>query len=153
MAKFVVSLLVILLHSTVFSQTPPPSWDPKIYDYTQQVSRERLESDIRKLAAFGTRHTLSDTISTTRGIGAARRWIYDQFKNISRDCGNCLEVTYNYNLVKGGEFPRIPNDTWVVNVVAILRGTEFPNRYIIMAGDIDSRISDILDGVHDSPGA
>ena len=133
--KSIIIFLSFCLHSIVYAQNPPVSWNQGIAAYTTQVSRERIEADIRTLAAFGTRHTLSDTLSTTRGIGAARRWIYDQFKNISRDCGNCLEVTYNYNLVKGGEFPRIPNDTWVVNVVAILRGTEFPNRYIIMAGD------------------
>ena len=131
----------------------PPSRDAQINQYAENVSTERIESDIRKLAAFGTRHTLSDTVSSTRGIGAARRWIYEQFMQISRECNNCLEVSYQYNLVPGGEYRRIPNDTWVVNVMAILRGTEFPNRYIIMAGDIDSRISDPLDGVHDSPGA
>jgi hypothetical protein len=77
---------------------------------------------IRKLVGFGTRHTLSDTVSDTRGIGAARRWIKTEFDRISAAAGGKLEVSYQYDLVKGGESRRIPEDTWVVNVVAIQRG-------------------------------
>lgn len=55
-------------------------------------SSERLEIDIRMLADFGTRHTLSDTVSDVRGIGAARRWIKAEFDKISNECGGCLEV-------------------------------------------------------------
>jgi hypothetical protein len=92
-------------------------------------------------------------MSSTRGIGAARRWIFKRFQDISAECGNCLEVYYHYNRVPAGAYPRIPEETGVVNVIAVLRGTVHPNRYIIMCGDIDSRISDPLDGVNDSPGA
>ncbi|EDQ00820.1 Probable aminopeptidase fused to fibronectin type 3 domain [Shewanella benthica KT99] len=42
--------------------------------------------------SFGTRHTLSETESDTQGIGAARRWIKNEFERISTDCGGCLEV-------------------------------------------------------------
>ena len=52
-----------------------------------EVSAVRIEQDIKKLVSFGTRHTLSDTVSNTRGIGAARRWIEDEFKRISDNCG------------------------------------------------------------------
>ena len=153
MTKLIYWLTGFFYSGIVFSQQPPSVWDQKIFDYTHQVSSQRIESDIRRLAAFGTRHTLSDTLSEERGIGAARRWIYDQFREISNQCNACLEVSYQYNLVPVGDYLRIPAETWIVNVVAILRGTEFPNRYVIMAGDIDSRISDPLDGIHDSPGA
>jgi hypothetical protein len=105
------------------------------------------------LAGFGTRNTLSDTISTTRGIGAARRWIKQQFEKISTDCGGCLEVGYQRNLVSAADNRRIPNDVWVVNVIAIQRGTRYPQRYVIMSGDIDSRASDGTDAVSDAPGA
>jgi len=37
----------------------------------------RMKQTVEKLVSFGTRHTLSDTTSDTRGIGAARRWIFD----------------------------------------------------------------------------
>ncbi|MFD2586959.1 M28 family peptidase [Croceitalea marina] len=127
--------------------------DSRIYDIINAVSAERIESDITTLANFGTRHTLSDTISETRGIGAARRWIKSEFDKISADCSNCLNVFYQKDLVKKGENQRIVKDVWVVNVVAIQKGTKYPNRYIIMSGDIDSRVSDPTDFESDSPGA
>lgn len=127
--------------------------DVKIYNIIDAVSEERLRQDVKTLANFGTRHTLSDTVSNTRGIGAARRWIKSEFETISKDCNNCLEVFYQQDLVKKGTNPRIVKDVMVVNVVAIQRGTKFPNRYIIMSGDIDSRVSDPVDFTSDSPGA
>lgn len=127
--------------------------DLKIYAIIDAVSEERLRSDVKTLADFGTRHTLSDTVSETRGIGAARRWIKGQFDTISQDCKNCLEVFYQSDLVKKGTNSRIINDVMVVNVIAIQRGTKYPNRYIIMSGDIDSRVSDPADFTSDSPGA
>ncbi len=127
--------------------------DPKMYDIIDAVSSERLEADITALANFGTRHTLSDTVSSTRGIGAARRWIKSEYDKISSECGNCLEVFFQKDLVEKGANNRIVKDVWVANVVAIQRGTKFPNRYIIMSGDIDSRVSDPTDYTSDSPGA
>ncbi|RNC89724.1 MAG: M28 family peptidase [Allomuricauda sp.] len=130
-----------------------PQTDSRIYDIIKDVSAERIENDITTLANFGTRHTLSDTVSQTRGIGAARRWIKSEFDKISTDCNNCLEVFYQKDLVKQGVSARIPKDVWVVNVVAIKRGTKHPNRFIVMSGDIDSRVSDPNDYTSDSPGA
>lgn len=127
--------------------------DPKLYDMIQAVDVKHLEADVRTLANFGTRNTFSDTVSTTRGIGASRRWIKAQFDQISAECGGCLEVFYNKGLVKAGEGDRAKQDVWVVNVVAIQRGTQFPNRYALMTGDIDSRNSDPTDPTGDSPGA
>ena len=114
------------------------------------TSAERIEKDIQTLVDFGTRHTLSDTVSDTRGIGAARRWMKAEFERISAACGNCLEVFYVGDEVTGN---RIPNATNVVNVVAIQRGTSDPNRFVMMSGDIDSRVSNALNGEDDSPGA
>lgn len=139
------SLLIPLISQ---SQT-----DPRLYGIIDAVSAERIEKDITTLANFGTRHTLSDTVSNTRGIGAARRWIKSEFEKISADCDNCLEVFYQKNFIKKGEGRRIVKDVWVVNVVAIQRGTKYPNRFIIMSGDIDSRVSDPNDYTSDSPGA
>tara|TARA_R100000935_G_scaffold33983_1_gene54458 strand:- start:5580 stop:6830 length:1251 start_codon:yes stop_codon:yes gene_type:complete len=118
-----------------------------------KVSAERIKKDVTTLVNFGTRHTLSDTISNTRGIGAARRWIKSEFDRISEKCNDCLEVSYQRDLVKKEESNRIPKDVWVVNVVAIQRGTTYPDRYIIMSGDIDSRVSDTNNYTSDSPGA
>ncbi|MTI31291.1 M28 family peptidase [Xanthovirga aplysinae] len=131
----------------------PPQEDPRIFEIVQAVSSDRIEKDIQKLVNFGTRHTLSDTTSQTRGIGAARRWIKLEFEKISKEAGNALEVYYQKGLVKKGESRRIPKDTWVVNVAAIQKGTKYPNRYVIMTGDIDSRVTDPLNSTSDSPGA
>lgn len=127
--------------------------DARIYDIISETSSDRIKADITTLAGFGTRHTLSDTISNTRGIGAARRWIKAEFDKISSDCNNCLNVFYQKDLVKQGDNNRITKDVWVVNVAAVQKGTKYPNRYIIMSGDIDSRISDSNNFTDDSPGA
>ena len=85
--KNVICTVFLMFSIALFAQT-----DQKIYDIIDAVSEDRLKSDVKTLADFGTRHTLSDTISKTRGIGAARRWIRSEFESISKDCNNCLEV-------------------------------------------------------------
>jgi len=148
MKQILTTLLLLLFTLSSISQT-----DPKIYDIIDAVSADRIKQDVKTLADFGTRHTLSDTVSKTRGIGAARRWIKSEFENISSSCDNCLEVFYQKNLIPKGDNARIVHDVWVSNVVAVQRGTTYPNRYIIMSGDIDSRVSDPTDFTSDSPGA
>ncbi len=127
--------------------------DQNIYSIIDQVSAERIEQDITSLVNFGTRHTLSDTLSNKTGIGAARRWIKKSFENTAANCGDCLEVFYQGNLVKKGTNGRIVKDVNIVNVVAIQRGSKYPNKFIIMSGDIDSRVSDPTDYTSTSPGA
>jgi Zn-dependent M28 family amino/carboxypeptidase len=133
------------------AQQTPPSVDPRVHDIVRAVSARRIEADIRKLVSFGTRHTLSDTLSPTRGIGAARRWIKARFDSISSACGGCLEVRYVSEIFGG--LPRVPNPTNVVSVIAIQRGAGDPNRYVLMSGDIDSRISDAMNARDSAPGA
>ncbi len=146
MKKILITLVLIPI--SLWAQT-----DNRLYDIIDSISVERIEKDITTLANFGTRHTLSDTVSNTRGIGAARRWIKSEFDKISLDCGSCLEVFYQKNFVKKDDNRRIVKDVWVVNVLAIKRGTKYPNRFIIMSGDIDSRVSDPNNFTSDSPGA
>ncbi len=143
-----ITLLILMLSLNGYAQT-----DTRMYDIINAVSAERIENDITTLANFGTRHTLSDTVSQTRGIGAARRWIKSEFDKISSACSDCLEVFYQKDLVEKGTNQRIVKDVWVVNVVAIKRGTKYPNRFIIMSGDIDSRVSDPNNFTSESPGA
>lgn len=143
------STLLLLLVATVgFSQT-----DAKIYDIINNVSAERIKADVKTLTEFGTRNTFSDTISETRGIGAARRWIKSEFENISKDCNNCIDVSYQKDFVTTKMSNRVPHDAWIVNVVAIQKGTKYPNRFVIMSGDIDSRNSNGSDFTKDAPGA
>ena len=85
--KKITIIITLLIVGITNAQT-----DTRIYDIINNVSAERIEKDITKLANFGTRHTLSDTISETRGIGAARRWIKSEFDKISSECKNCLNV-------------------------------------------------------------
>ena len=118
---------IVCLNQIVFAQESNiSSVDLKIYDIVDSVSAERLEADIRILADFGTRHTLSDTVSATRGIGAARRWIKQEFDKISSECNGCLDVFYQKNLVPEGANRRIPFDVWINNVVAVQRGKTRP---------------------------
>ncbi len=135
------------------AQNEPPGFDTRITAIANAPSAERIEADIQTLVDFGTRHTLSDTASTTRGIGAARRWIKAEFNRISAACGNCLEVYEQRTLVPSEGNRRIDTPTVVVNVYAVLRGTKRPNHYVIMSGDIDSRISDPMNRTDNSPGA
>ena len=129
----------------------PPSRDVRIDALVAAVSAARIESDVRTLVGFGTRHTLSDTESDTRGIGAARRWIETELRRISTACGGCLEIVIQESIVSGER--RVPDPTPVVNVLAILRGDTDPDRYVVMSGDIDSRVTDPMDATSDSPGA
>lgn len=148
MEKSILCSLFVLISFTLNAQT-----DEKIYNIIDDISAERIKKDVKILADFGTRHTLSDTVSDVRGIGAARRWIKSEFEIISSNCNNCLDVFYQKNLVKKGDGVRIVHDVEIVNVVAIQKGNKFPNRYIIMSGDIDSRVSNPTNFISDSPGA
>ncbi|WP_420794510.1 M28 family metallopeptidase [Thalassomonas haliotis] len=129
----------------------PPQEQPILRTIQAEVSAEQVKRTVTELVGFGTRHTLSETQSETRGIGAARRWIKSEFEQISAQCGGCLQVIEQKQTFSGEK--RIPEPTEVVNIVAIQRGSLDPNRYVIMTGDIDSRVTDPLDATSDSPGA
>lgn len=146
--KNLASLIIVAIPLLINAQT-----DQEIYNIINAVSAERIENNVRTLANFGTRNTFSDTVSDTRGIGAARRWIKNEFDKISSDCNKCLNVFYQKDFVTKEGNNRVPKDAWVVNVVAVQKGTKYPNRYIIMSGDIDSRASDTMDFTTDAPGA
>ena len=102
---------------------------------------------------FGTRHTLSDAQSETRGIGAARRWIQSEFERYSKENGGRLEVTLDDFTQPPGE--RNPQPVQVVNVVATLRGTqpESRDRIYVVSGHYDSRVTDVMNTTADAPGA
>ena len=147
------NILFFLLFFGLFFQKTSAQTDTRLYDIIENISSDSIEADIRKLAGFGTRNTFSATLSDTGGIGAARRWIKSEFEHISNNCDNCLDVFYQKDFVTTKDGKRIPHDAWVVNVVAIQKGIKYPNRYIIMSGDIDSRASNTMDFKTDAPGA
>jgi Zn-dependent M28 family amino/carboxypeptidase len=129
---------------------PAPTEHPLLHTLTAEVSPEREKATIARLVGFGTRHTLSDTKSSTRGIGAARRWVASEFAAMSKDCGGCLTVDTPSQSFTG---KRVPQPTEVMDVLAIQRGTTDPNRVIVISGHIDSRVTDVMDATADAPGA
>ncbi|MEW9798813.1 M28 family metallopeptidase [Alteromonas sp. CYL-A6] len=151
LSRFVLAGSLLFTSAVSLAETNPTQDQDALHDIARAVSPDRIEQDIRKLVSFGTRHTLSETDSDTRGIGAARRWIKAEFEKISAQCGGCLEVYYLSDTISGEK--RIPDPVEVVNVIAIQRGTTDPERYVIMSGDIDSRVSDVMDATSDAPGA
>ncbi len=146
--KTILKVTIYFILTGIYAQQ-----NTKLFDIIDNTSAEQIEKDIRQLADFGTRNTFSDTLSNTRGIGAARRWIKAEFDKISADCGGCLEVFFHRTMVTTDMGRRVPKDAEVVNVVAILKGTQNPNSYVMMSGDIDSRASDTQDFKTDAPGA
>ncbi len=139
----------ILLAATLAFPVPPA---PTSAALLAQVSEQRLKQNIDTLAAFGTRHTLSDTTSDTRGIGAARRWIKSQFDSFNPAGGTLRAQLESFDVPKG---PRVPTGANIVNVVAVLPGTrpESAQRTYYVVGHFDSRNGDAMDVTGDAPGA
>ncbi|HEV8185589.1 MAG TPA: M28 family metallopeptidase [Chthoniobacterales bacterium] len=119
----------------------------------REISAKNIEATIRKLVSFGTRHTLSDATSETRGIGAARRWIQSELERYSKDVDGRLEVMMDEFTQPPGE--RNPEPVQVVNVVATLPGSqpESRDRMYVVTGHYDSRVSDPMNATDDAPGA
>ncbi len=115
-----------------------------------QASPTRLKADVEKLVSFGTRHTLSSATDPKRGIGAARAWARSEFEKISKACEGCLTTELIERNMSG---PRVPNGVNIVDVLAIKPGKMGWNHVIIIAGHIDSRVSDVMDSTKDAPGA
>ena len=115
-----------------------------------EVSQARLEADVARLVAFGTRHTLSVQTDPKRGIGAARAWAEAELRKTGAACGGCFEIVLPETMVQG---ERVPSPTRLVDVVAIQRGVSRPNEVVIVQGHIDSRNSDPLDATGIAPGA
>lgn len=111
---------------------------------------ERLKSTIEKLVSFGTRHTLSSPDDPKRGIGAARRWAASEFSKISKSCGGCIQVETVEKVFTG---PRAPDGAKIVDVLAIKPGKMGWKHVIIVAGHIDSRVTDVMNFTDDAPGA
>lgn len=141
--------LLLGLGSAVQAQVPPEE-QALLHELASEIRAERMRSDVEKMVSFGTRHTLSETRSETRGIGAARRWVQREFESISRDCSGCLTVVTPSDVVTGR---RVPTPTEVVDIVAIQRGTGDPDRVIIISGHLDSRVTDVMNFTDDAPGA
>src|ERR1051326_7936834 len=116
----------LLLNAAVASAAPAPKSNPQIAGVVREISPQKIEASIRKLVSFGTRHTLSDATSETRGIGAARRWLQTEFERYAKECDGRLQVTMDEFIQPPGE--RNPQAVPVVNVVATLPGEQAESR-------------------------
>jgi hypothetical protein len=131
----------------------PADFDAAIVRIVGAVSKPRLEQTVRRLAQFGTRHTLSDASDPGRGVGAARAWIRSRLEECSRDAGGRLRVEFDTFLQPPA--PRVAQPTEIVNVVATLDGADAASRErtIVVSGHYDSMCGDVLDAKCDAPGA
>ena len=110
--------------------------NPRVMDVINAVSEERIGETLQKLEGFGTRNIFSPQDDPNHGIGAARRWIFDQFKSYSPR----LEVSFDTYRVKKNK-GRIIRDVELQNVVAVLPGTVNKDHQIIISGHYDSAVS------------
>ena len=153
MKRHALILIAIFIVASIasFAQTARPKPDPEIAKMIKEVSAKNIEATIRKLVSFGTRNTLSEQDNPTRGIGAARDWIFAEFQKINTDCSNCLIVEKQSFLQPKAN--RVPEPTTLTNVVATLKGTANPERVYVVSGHYDSMCTSPTDAKCDAPGA
>lgn len=149
--KYSALALAVMAAASAHAAEPDTSvHQAQIDAIVREISPQRIEGYVNKLVSFGTRHTLSDTVSETRGIGAARRWIKSELER----CGaGKLQVAFDGHLHPVDR--RIARPVEIVNVVATLPGAqaESRERMYVVSGHYDSRRSEDADAVGDAPGA
>lgn len=143
-ALFVLTLLT-------FSSTLLAAPDKALQAALAQVDGARMKATVEKLVTFGTRHTLSDTTSEKRGIGAARKWIFDEMSRYAAQSDGHMTVAYQRSMQQSARTGDKPVE--ITNVVATIKGTSDPTRVYIVTGHYDSRNTDINDATGDAPGA
>ncbi len=146
--KFILPLFVSL---SAMAQTTVRQ-DAAIKQMTDEVSSKNIETIIRKLVSFKSRHTLSDTTSKTTGSGAARNWIKAEYERYAAESHGRMTVQFDtFTQPKGN---RVDKPIQLKNVLAILKGTDPKDtRVYIVSGHYDSRITDVMDPNGDEPGA
>ncbi|BCJ55788.1 aminopeptidase [Actinoplanes sp. NBRC 14428] len=135
-------------HATGLRKQVP---DPELKALLREIDPHRIGSIVTRLAAFGTRHTLSSQDDPERGIGAARDWIHEQFQRYAAQSGGRMTVELQSFIQPPG--PRVPVPTRITNIVATLRGDRDPDRVYVVTGHYDSRATDVMDATSDAPGA
>jgi hypothetical protein len=151
----ILALLPCLLPVAALAQNPAPAPapDPNIKRLVNEISAKTLEADVRKMVSYGTRHTLSDTQSKKRGIGAARQYVFDEFKKYSKAGGGRMTVEMDTFLMRP-DGKRVDKLTPMANVLATIPGTDpTDTRVFIMSGHLDSRVTDVMNRTADAPGA
>ena len=137
-------------HAAPLTDATLPARQADVDAIVREISPQRIHAYVEKLVSFGTRHTMSETVSNTRGIGAARRWIKAELER----CGaGKLDVQFQSHVHPVAN--RITRPTEIVNVVATLPGTQpaSKDRYYVVSGHYDSRVTDVMNATADAPGA
>ena len=136
------------------TEVAPQHANAELRSILAAVDQTRIEATIRKLASFGTRHTLSSQDDPVRGIGAARDWIAAEMTKYAAASGGRMVVTTPSYVQPGDPATRIPEDTRITNVVATLQGDDVGStRTYVVSGHYDSRVTDVMNFTDDAPGA
>jgi hypothetical protein len=127
--------------------------DPEIEAMVKEVNSDSLKSYIYQMVAFGTRNTLSNQNSTTRGIGAARKWVLNKFNDFAKTSNGRLTAFIDTTTYKP-DGKRVDRNILLGNVVATLKGTDTADkRVFIISGHLDGMRTNVMDSVGDAPGA
>jgi Zn-dependent M28 family amino/carboxypeptidase len=155
-SRIIVFLSLCLCVSAVnsFAQKSKDKPNTEIKKMLQEISAKNIEATIRRLASFGTRNTLSEQDNPTRGIGAARDYLYGEFQKISAACSNCLQVEKQTFTQQPTANKRVTQPTVLTNVYAVLKGATNPDRVYVVSGHYDSMCNlDATDATCEAPGA
>jgi hypothetical protein len=151
--RYLFSILLLASGFAAWAQTSIVKQDQQIKTMVEEVSSQNIEAIVRKLVSFETRHSMSDTLSKTTGIGAARNWIKAELERYSLASGGRLKVEFD-TFTQAADGRRIATPTVMKNVLAILPGTDpLDDRVFIVSGHYDSRASDVNDAKIFAPGA
>jgi hypothetical protein len=144
---------IALAATHAFAAEAPGVVDPEITSLVRDVSPARLETFVRTLAGFGTRHSLSSVEDPKRGVGAARRWIRDTLEQCAEESGGRLKVDLDEFLQEST--PRVPQPATLVNIVATLEGVDAQarGRTLVVSGHYDSMCGNVMNAECDAPGA
>jgi len=130
---------------------PKSEPDAGLRQLISEIDPARIEATIARLVQFGTRHTSSSQTDPVRGIGAATTWVFQQMQAIAATSSGRMTVQ-RQSFVQPVS-PNIPVPTTITNVIATLQGTAHPERYYVITGHLDSRVTDVTDFTSDAPGA
>lgn len=124
---------------TLFAAAPPT--DPAVLGKAIEsaISPDSLKAYILKLATFYTRNSGSDTLSNSTGIGAARRWVFEEFKQISAENQGRLQPSYlqfDQAICGVGQHR---------NIFAVLPGSDPGSGFVLVEGHFDSRCAVLCD--------
>lgn len=153
MSKQILLLIFLFAIQSICEAQTTINRDAAIDKMVKEVSADSLKSYINSLVAFGTRHTLSTQTNTKKGIGTARNWVLNKFKQFASQSSGRLTAFIDTTTLQPDK-KRIDTTTVLGNVVATLKGTDpNDNRIFLISGHLDSRRSNEMDRTGDSPGA